>query len=213
MTTFMKTTRLPILIAWSMLAISPALRAEDADSSSTEKETVSPSPNGRYAFVENFSPDQRTVDLVTAPGGRKLREVASSGDQGNRLSTSILWAPDSRRFAISIATDRLSAEVVVYRRDKGRFVVIALPKIPEAKIPDKLLEDPHTWHWQSIDYQKAAKWRKDRTLAVTVLTSRDGNDSVIDATRTVILKLDPHRPRGEDRQLHPKGEETLRVTP
>ena len=103
----------------------------------TEREEVSPSPDGKFAFMASFSPEARSLDLIEKATKKVLMRVAESEEDSNRLSTKVLWAPDSRRFAISISTVfKRTSEVGVYTRSGATFRKTRIPKLPEAALPN-----------------------------------------------------------------------------
>jgi hypothetical protein len=156
-----------------------------------ETSIVSPSPDGRFAFVESFSLEQRTLDLINKSNGKVLLRVAQSDEGGNRLTTSVFWSPDSKRFALMRSTHRLSSDVAVYLRAGNTFREVKLPDLPLAKLPQKLTKDEeHFWHWAAIDWTMPVRWQKDGSLVVEIETTMDGNANTATATRTVVLQID-----------------------
>ena len=91
------------LIALLVLAaFSCPMGAQETEDTS-EKTIDSPSPNGRFAFRATHHPDedpQKTYDLIDSKSGKVLRRVAESDDGNSRLGTRVLWARDSKRFAL-----------------------------------------------------------------------------------------------------------------
>ena len=159
--------------------------------SESETSIVSPSPDGRFAFVETFTPEQRTLDLINKASGKVLLRVAESDEGGNRLTTQVLWSPDSKRFALMRSTQRLSSDVAVYLRDGNTFREVKLPELPSAKIPPKFTKDEkHFWHWAVIDWTTPVRWQKDGSLVVEIETTMDGNNNTATASRTVVLQID-----------------------
>ncbi len=78
------------------------------------------------------------MDLIEKVREKVLLRVAESGEDGNRWSTEVLWAPDSKRFALMHTTERRSSAVSVYFREGDSFREIALPTLPEATIPPNI---------------------------------------------------------------------------
>src|SRR5262249_3850132 len=68
------------------------------------EEAESPSPDGRFAFIMTETPDRRAFDLIEKDSGKVLLRVAQSEEDSDRLGTSVLWSPDSQRFALSYST-------------------------------------------------------------------------------------------------------------
>ena len=99
----------------------------------TEKTIESPSPDGRFAFLKTITPKRKTLDLIEKKSGKVLLRVAESEeDFGNRLSTEVLWAPDSKRFALTYSVVRLGSEVSVYFRTGDTFR-------PSCRAPERLV--------------------------------------------------------------------------
>ncbi len=155
----------------------------------TEREEVSPSPDGKFAFMASFSPEARSLDLIEKATKKVLMRVAESEEDSNRLSTKVLWAPDSRRFAISISTVfKRTSEVGVYTRSGATFRKTRIPKLPEAALPKGYASDPKRfWHTASLNWEDPVCWRKDGSLVVEINTTVDGNDNTATALRTVVI--------------------------
>ncbi len=101
----------------------------------SSEEAESPSPDGRFAFVRTEKPDGRAYDLIEKKSGKVLLRVAESEEDSDRLTTSVLWSPDSQRFALSYSTiQKRSSSVAVYFRSGDTFREIELPKLPQAEI-------------------------------------------------------------------------------
>jgi hypothetical protein len=78
----------------------------------TEKTIEAPSPDGRFAFLHTITPEMKTFDLIEKKSGKVLLRVVDSDDGiGNRLSATVLWAPDSKRFAITYMIGSLEVDV------------------------------------------------------------------------------------------------------
>jgi DNA-binding beta-propeller fold protein YncE len=150
-----------------------------------------PSPDGRFAFITTAKPDQRAFDLVEKESGKVLLRIAQSEEDSDRLGTSVLWFPDSQRFALSYSTImKRTSSVAVYFRSGDTFREIELPELPKANIPEKLKRGKNFPHVSSYDYQNAVAWKKDGSLVVEIDTTIDGEGSSLSATRTVVLGFD-----------------------
>jgi hypothetical protein len=158
----------------------------------TEKEVKFPSPDGKFAFLQTIGPEIRTVDLIEKKSEKVLLRIAESDeDHPDRLRWSVLWAPDSKRFALSYSTmQKRTSEVCVYFRDGESFRKIELPKMPDSEIPDRLTRGKHLDHIVSMDYEDAIAWKKDGSLVVDIESLVDGNGISVSATRRVVLGFD-----------------------
>jgi hypothetical protein len=194
----MKSSKLNRLLEFGFLLVSAiALVAEEPVASPTpaeepaEVEIESPSPDGRFSFLSSFTPDERTLDLIEKKSQKVLLRVAESEQDSNRLDTEVLWAPDSKRFALMISVSRRSADVAVYGRSGDTFREIKLPELPDPIIPDKLDRDKdHFWHVSESGWAKPVRWQKNGSLVVDIQTTIDGNDNFAEAIRTVVLGFD-----------------------
>ena len=177
---------LPALAVLSALFLQPSAQAkEDGE---TEKEVSAESPDGKFAFLKIWEPTSRTCDLIEKASGKVLLRAAESEEDSNRLSTEMLWRPDSQFVALMISTTRRSAWVAVFAKQGATFREIKLPDMPEAEIPKKS-HKPGMDHIVEIDWSSPSKWRKDGSLEVTTSTTIDGAGSVT-ATRTTVLAFD-----------------------
>jgi hypothetical protein len=156
-----------------------------------EKTVVSPSPDKRNAFLETFSTEARTLDLIERKSGKILLRAAESEEGGNRLDTDALWAANSCKVAVMVSTQRRSAAVVVFSRDSsGTFHRLEMPVLPEAKIPARYEGDARIHHVAAIDWSRPVRWQKDGMLVVETETMVDGNENSVTATRTTVVAFD-----------------------
>jgi hypothetical protein len=146
-----------------------------------------PSPNGEFAFLTTRG-EENTIDLIDKESGKKLQRIDASDISS--VSWRLLWAPDSRRFALMTKVGHPNQGVDVYFRSGQEFQKVELPQLPEANIPDKLKHGKSFPHWASLNWQEAEKWKSDGSLVVTVVSMIDGEGSSIMATRTVVLGFD-----------------------
>lgn len=156
----------------------------------TEVEDEKPSPNGAYIFRKTFEEDGRKVELVEKKTDKVLLLVAESEEDSNRLFFKAAWAKDSRRFAFTSGTSRLSASVSLYEKDGQTFRSVELPEQGEVKFPEKYAEDERFPHWLCIDWWSVVAWRKDGSLVIRGESAADGNGGVATATHTVTLAPD-----------------------
>jgi hypothetical protein len=147
-----------------------------------------PSPDGKFAFLMTYGDDLHTIDLIDRTSGRKLQRIGE--EDSDRTSWHLLWAPDSKRFALMTRLGHPIQGVDVYSRRGETFRKIELPELPPANIPDKLKHDKQFPHVASLNWQEAKVWTKDGSLVVSIDTMIDGKGSSITATRTVVLGFD-----------------------
>jgi hypothetical protein len=147
-----------------------------------------PSPDGKFAFVAAYGEDLHTIDLVERPSTKKLQRIGE--EDSSQASWHVLWAPDSSRFALMTRLGHPIQGVDVFVRSGEAFRKIDLPDLPEANIPDSLKRGRKYPHIASQNWQEAAAWRKDGSLAVTIDTMIDGDGGSLTATRTVVLAFD-----------------------
>lgn len=151
------------------------------------KEAESPSPDGKFAFLIGRDEDQKTVDLIDATTEKVLQHIDDS-DIGS-VSYSILWALDSKRFALMTRAGHPNQDVRVY--------LLIGDKFHESKIPDLTVEiptrvkagKPHP-HVAANNWEEAEKWNEDGSLVITVDNTIDGAGHTATATRTVLLAFD-----------------------
>jgi len=150
------------------------------------EEAESPSPDGRFAFITTDKAGNRGFDLIEKDSGKVLLRVSEE----EQSSWSVLWAPDSKRFALMTRTGHGShafQEVSVYFRSGDTFREIELPKLPEANIPDRLVRPGKT---ANSNWPEASEWTKDGSLVVTIHTMIAGDSGSVTATRTALLGFD-----------------------
>jgi hypothetical protein len=153
-------------------------------------ETEFPSPDGKFAFRESFGADHTTLDLVERSSGSLVCHVLDSSDNGPRLKDDVLWAPDSKSFALSSSEARLSWSVSVFVREGGTFREVELPSLTDPEIPAKYENDGRLHHWSAIGVWKPVRWQKDGSLEIRGETTRDGNDNWVTSERTVVFAPD-----------------------
>lgn len=172
-----------------LAALAYPVGAEEAEGE-TKKTIEAPSPDGQFAFLHTVGPEHKTFDLIEKKSGKVLlRAVDSEDGIGNRLSADVLWAPDSKRFAITYMIVRLGTGVSVYFRTGDTFREIKLPEL-EANIPDRLKRGKTFGHIAALNSTNATRWLKDGSLEVEVVYMIDGESGSITATRTVVLGFD-----------------------
>jgi hypothetical protein len=164
----------------------------DAEDSGAEKKVEAPSPDGRFAFrYEGESDDERKAYvLIDRKSGRVIKRVAESdADLGPsaRFEMSVLWKPDSERFALTATFWKRGSTVLVFAREGDTFREVKVPELL-AEIPDKVMAGKEYPHVAELNSQSAKRWLKDGSLEVEIETMQDGgNGAAIQANRTVIL--------------------------
>ena len=147
-----------------------------------------PSPDGKFAFLTSYGEDLHVIDLIDKKAGKKLQRI--SEEDSSQAYWHLLWAPDSKRFALMTRLGHPVQGVDVYFRRGETFQKIELPALPEAEIPEKLKHGKKFSHVASLNWQEAKEWKKDGSLVVTIDTMIDGEGSSIRATRTILLGFD-----------------------
>ena len=154
-----------------------------------EKEIESESPDGKFAFLTNYEGDLHTIDLIDAKSKKVVLHVAE--EDSEMVHYSVLWASDSKRFALMTRYGHPIQGVDVYFRSGETFRKIKLPELPEAKIPERLKHGKSFPHVAGLNWTTAEAWKKDGSLVVSIDTMIDGGDGgSITATRTVVLGFD-----------------------
>jgi hypothetical protein len=103
---------------------SPAAKEE-------EKESKSPSLDGKFAFLANYEGDLHTIDLIDPKSKKVVLQVAE--EDSEMVHYNVLWVPDSKRFALMTRYGHPIQGVTVYFRSGETFRKIELPELPEAK--------------------------------------------------------------------------------
>ncbi len=163
-------------------------KAEVADEE--EKiEVKSPSPDGRYAFLSKWSPDGQSLELIEKKSRKVLILAAESEEGSNRLSTQVLWAPNSQRVALMVSTARRSAGIAIFERKGDTFTEVEVVDLPAAEIPEKYQNDKRLWHVVEADWAVPVRWLNNGNLVITVTSTMDGNDNFVTAERTATLAI------------------------
>jgi DNA-binding beta-propeller fold protein YncE len=152
------------------------------------EELESASPDGKFAFRISYGEDLRTIDLIDAKSEKVVFRIAETDE--SQTYWSVLWAPDSKRFALMTRLAHPIQGVSVYAKSGDTFHEVELPALPEANIPDRLKRGKHFPHVASLNWQSAVAWKKDGSLVVDIDTTIDGDGSSLSATRTVVLGFD-----------------------
>jgi hypothetical protein len=158
----------------------------DADEEDTTKTIDFPSPDGKFAFLLGRD-DVQTIDLID----KKTEKVLQHIDNADMSSVyySVLWAPDSKRFALMTRMGHPNQGVEVYFQRGARFKVIEIPELT-VEIPERLKRGKEFGHVAANNWQTAKKWNKDGSLLVTIDNTIDGSGYTVSAERTVVLEFD-----------------------
>jgi hypothetical protein len=159
----------------------------------TTKEVDFPSPDGKFAFVIRRGEDQPTIDLID----KKTEKVLQHIDDADMSSVSyrVLWAPDSKRFALMARAGHPNQDVTVYFLKGDKFQEIKIPELT-VEIPARIRAGKEHPHVAANNWQEAEKWNKDGSLRLTIENTVDGEGHTASATRTVLLGFDRSgRPR------------------
>jgi hypothetical protein len=178
-----------------LATIARPTRAQDATPSpipsisDNEEETEKiafASPDGKFAFLLGRG-DQQTIDLIN----KKTEKVLQHIDDQDMSSASyaVLWAPDSKRFALMTRMGHPNQYVTLYFQKGHKFQEIEIPKLT-AEIPAKIRAGKEHPHVANNNWQTAEKWNKDGSLVITIDNVIDGAGHTASATRTVLLGFD-----------------------
>ena len=178
--------RLLLCLVSSLAFAATACAQEPADS--PNKNIDWPSPDGKFAFLASYTGDPRTIDLIDKKSGNTLQQIAA-GDS-SQVYWHLLWASDSKRFALMTRLGHPIQGVDVYFKSGDTFQKVELPDLPKADIPERLRHGKRFPHVASLNWQEAKEWKKDGSLIVTIDTMIDGQGGSITATRTVTLGFD-----------------------
>jgi hypothetical protein len=163
----------------------PATTSQSTGEQEAEKKEVEfPSPDGKFAFLIGRGEYEQTIDLIDKKTSKVLQHIAD--DDMSSLSYTVLWAPDSKRFALMTRVGHPNQGVTVYFQKAETFREIELPEL-NADIPAKLTHGKEFPHVASNNWQEAEEWKKDGSLRLTINTTIDGAGYTASAERTVLL--------------------------
>jgi hypothetical protein len=178
------------IVAYPMSAqeptVSPTATVSDAEDDTT-KEVDFPSPDGKFAFLIGHGEYQQTIDLVDKKTEKVLQHIAD--DDMSSVSYKILWAPDSKRFALMTRAGHPNQDVTVYFLKGDQFQKIEIPELT-VEIPARIRAGKEHPHVATNNWQEAEKWNKDGSLLITIDNTIDGAGHTASATRTVVLGFD-----------------------
>jgi hypothetical protein len=182
--------------AASLVAMAYPLRAQETTpsptASVTEQEDVTktidfPSPDGQFAFLVGRGEYQQTIDLIDKKTEKVLQHIAD--DDMSSVYYTVLWAPDSKWFALMTRVGHPNQGVTVYFQKGEAFRKIDLPEL-NADIPEKLKRGKNFPHISTNNWEQAEEWKKDGSLVVSINTTIDGAGDSVSAERTVVFGFD-----------------------
>jgi hypothetical protein len=166
--------------------VSPAPSVSDTEDATT-KELDFPSPDGKFAFLIGHGEDQQTIDLIDKKTEKDLQRIAD--DDMSSVSYKVLWAPDSKRFALMTRTGHPNQDVRLYFLKGDKFHQIKIPDFT-VEIPTRIRAGKQHPHVAANNWEEAKKWNKDGSLLLTIDNTIDGAGHTAGATRTVLLGFD-----------------------
>jgi WD40 repeat protein len=168
------------------VAPSPTAVASASDEDATKRIDFA-SPDGKFAFLLSHAEYDQTIDLID----KKTEKVVQHIDDQDMSSVNyrVLWAPDSKRFALMTRIGHPNQAVEVFFQKGNKFEQIKLPKLT-AEIPARIRAGKEHPHVANNNWQTAEKWNKDGSLLVTIDNMIDGAGHTASATRTVVLGFD-----------------------
>lgn len=180
-----------------LATIGGPIRAQDATPSSApstsdnEEETTRKidfaSPDEKFAFLLGRGEDEQTIDLIDKKTSKVLQHIDDQ-DMSSVYYT-VLWAPDSKRFALMTRMGHPNQYVTLYFQKGDKFQEIKIPELT-VEIPAKIRAGKKHPHVAGNNWQTAEKWNQDGSLVVTIDNTIDGAGHTASATRTVLLGFD-----------------------
>jgi len=183
------------VLAASLAAVVYTVRADEPSPSATpsvsdteEDETSEnaglASPDGKFSFLIDYGEDQKKIDLIDKKTEKVLQRIAD--DELSSVTYKVLWAPDSKRFALMTRTGHPNQDVRVYFLKGDKFQDIKIPDLT-VEIPKKVLAGKEHPHVATNNWQVAKQWNKDGSLVLTIDNTIDGAGHTARALRTVQL--------------------------
>lgn len=160
---------------------------EDTTSEDAAKELESPSPDGKFAFVMDRGEEEKTIDLVDKKTEKVLQHIDDS--EIGSVSYRVLWAPDSKRFALMTRAGHPNQDVRVYFLKGDKFQEVKIPELT-VEIPARIRAGKQHPHVAANNWEQAEKWNKDGSLLIEIDNTIDGAGHTASAERTVVLGFD-----------------------
>jgi len=145
---------------------SPTPSVSDTEEDMT-KEVDFASPDKKFAFLIGRGEDQQTIDLIDKKTEKVLQHIAD--DEMSSVSYTVLWAPDSKRFALMTRAGHPNQGVTVYFLKGDKVQKIKIPDLT-VDIPKKVLAGKEHPHVATNNWQEAEEWKKDGSLLLTSIT-------------------------------------------
>jgi hypothetical protein len=164
----------------------PPSRSVSDTKDDTSKEVDFPSPDGKLAFLIGRG-DEKTIDLIDKKTEKVLQHI-DDADMGS-VSYRVLWAPNSKRFALMTRAGHPNQDVTVYFLKGDKFQEIKIPDLT-VEIPARIRAGKEHPHVAANNWQEAEKWNKDGSLRLTIENTIDGAGHTASAMRTVLLEFD-----------------------
>ena len=165
---------------------SPTPSVSDTEDDTT-KEVQFPSPDGKFAFLIGHGEYQQAIDLIDKKTEKILQHIAD--DDMSSVSYKVLWAPDSKRFALMTRAGHPNQDVMVFLQNGKKFQKIKIPELT-VEIPARIKAGKDHPHVAANNWQEAEKWNKDGSLLLTIDNTIDGAGHTASAERTVLLGFD-----------------------
>ena len=176
-------------IGWTIRGQEPSASPTPSASEAEEitKTVDFSSPDGKFAFLLGRGDFEQTIDLIDKKTEKVLQHIAD--DDMSSVYYTVLWAPDSKRFALMTRMGHPNQGVTVYFQKGDKFQEIEIPELT-VEIPAKIRAGKKHPHVAANDWQTAEKWNKDGSLVLTIDNTIDGAGHTASATRTVLLGFD-----------------------
>jgi hypothetical protein len=166
---------------------SPTPSVSDTEEDETSEDADLTSPDGKFSFLIDYGEDQKKIDLIDKKTEKVLQRIAD--DELSSVTYKVLWAPDSKRFALMTRTGHPNQDVRVYFLKGDKFQDIKIPDLT-VEIPKKVLAGKEHPHVAANNWQSAKKWNKDGSLLLTIDNTIDGAGHTASAVRTILLGFD-----------------------
>jgi hypothetical protein len=153
----------------------------------TTKEVDFPSPDGKFAFLIGHGEYQQSIDLIDKKTEKVVQHIAD--EDMSSVNYRVLWAPDSKRFALMTRMGHPNQDVTVYFQKGDKFQEIGIPELT-VDIPATIRAGKEHPHVAANNWQSAKKWNKDGSLLLTIDNTVDGAGHTASAMRTVLLGFD-----------------------
>jgi hypothetical protein len=151
------------------------------------KDVDFPSPDRKFAFLIGHGEYQQTIDLIDKNTEKVIQHIAD--EDMSSVSYKVLWAPDSKRFALMTREGHPNQDVTIYFLKGDTFQDMGTLDLT-VDIPARIKAGKEHPHVAANNWQSAKKWNKDGSLLLTVDSAIDGAGHAASATRTVLLGFD-----------------------